>query len=357
VDFAYSDDQRLLRESVDRMLADRYSFEARARYAGGAEGWSRPMWREFGEMGLLALPFAADQGGLGLGAVETMIVGEAFGRHLVVEPYLASIVLAGTALHLGAAPLHGLVTGERIAALADQAEVTASREGAGWALSGRATLVLDGDSADLLVVPAGDQLFVVPADSPGLARRCFRLHGGGGAADISLDRILLPPEALLAGEGILDRAIEAGIAFLSAEAVGASRSALDMTVDHLKTREQFGKPIGANQALQHRAAEMLVEVEQLQSAALYAALLGDEPDDLARARGFAAVKAVVGKSSSFVAQQAVHLHGGIGVSEEHIVSHYFRRLTGISMLLGDTGAQVRRLAALGGFTGLEPHGA
>lgn len=361
MDLELSDDQRMLKDSVDRLIAERYDLDRRRAYMAEPDGWSREMWGVLAEMGLLMLPFSVEQGGLGLGGVETMLVGEAFGRGLVVEPYLPSVVLAGTAIARAGATeqverwLPGIMSGEIIAALAPQANISAERDGDGWRLRGSARLAPGAGQADIIVLSAAGQLFVVAADAPGLVRRSYRLHGGGGAADLSLDNVVVPETDRLAGDGAIDRALEAGIAFLAAEALGAMQAALDVTVEYLKTREQFGKPIGVNQALQHRAAEMLVEVEQARSAAMYAALLCEEADDRVRAAGFAAVKAVVGKTGRFVAQNAVQLHGGIGVSEEHVASHYFRRLTAIGMLLGDTESQVARLADLGGFTSTSAH--
>lgn len=350
MNFDLSDDQRMLKDSVDRLVADRYQLDQRLAYMAEPKGWSDSVWQEIIELGLTMLPFPEDVGGLGLGQVELMIVGEAFGRGLVVEPYLASVVLAGTAIAHGAGPqaadlLAPIMAGEAIAALADQAEVTLND---GY-LSGRATAVLGGNSAALFVIPVGDGGYVVRSDAPGLKVRRFAIHGGGRAADLLLDRVAVDPDGRLAN-GAIARAIEAGIGFLAAEAAGAMQAALDETVDYLKTRQQFGKPIGSNQALQHRAAEMLVEVEQVRSAAIFAAILAGEQDDCERAKGYAAVKAVVGKSARFVAQNAVQLHGGIGVSEEHVVSHRFRRLTAIGMLLGNTETHVKCLASLGGFT-------
>jgi len=353
VNFDLSADQRMLEDSLARLVADRYALDQRADYARRPEGWSRDLWRAFVDLGLTMLPFAEGDGGLGLGGVETMLVGQAFGRGLMMEPYLPCVVLAGTAIARCPASgersrhLFAIMDGSAIYALADREQVTADRADCGWRLSGALTLVLGGDSADRIVVFGDRGVFIASTDAAGLTRRAYRLHGGGGAADIALDGVA----ATRLGDGDSTHAIEAGIAFLAAEAAGAMASALAVTVDYLKTREQFGKPIGANQALQHRAAEMAVEAEQARSAAIYAALLTEEPDADERGRGYAAVKAVIGKSGAFVAQQVVHLHGGIGVSEEHIASHYFRRLTAIGMLLGDTDAQITRLATLGGFTG------
>ncbi|MBB4615060.1 acyl-CoA dehydrogenase family protein [Novosphingobium taihuense] len=361
MDLELSDDQRMLKESVDRLVAERYDLDQRRGYMSQPAGWSAEMWSAFADLGLTMLPFSEEQGGLGLGGVETMIVGEAFGRALVIEPYLPSVVLAGTAISHAGTPdqvaewLPPIMSGETICALATEAAVTAERTGETWILDGAAKVVLGGDTAGQLVIPAGDDLFVLPADAAGLQRRGYRVHGGGGAADLTLIGVKLPEKNRLSGNGGCTRALEAGIAWLAAEAVGAMQAALDLTVEYLKTREQFGKPIAVNQSLQHRAAEMLVEVEQARSAAMYAALLCDEHDDHVRATGYAAVKAVIGKAGRFVAQNSVQLHGGIGVSEEHVISHYFRRLTAIGMLLGDTESQITRLAELGGFTTAAPH--
>jgi alkylation response protein AidB-like acyl-CoA dehydrogenase len=286
-----------------------------------------------------------------------MIVGQAFGRALVVEPFLPSIVLAGTALaetarastsEAAGAVLAGVMAGETIGGFAPYAQMTECD----GKLSGHAAMVLGGDVADWLVLPIGDDAICIPADCAGITVRGYRLHGGGGGAAVTLAGVDTT-HAIRLGKTAMTRATEAGIAFIAAEASGAMQAALDLTVEYLNTRKQFGRTIGSYQVLQHRAAEMVVEVEQAHSAAIYAALLLDEADALERARGMAAVKAVIGKTGRFVAQNAVQLHGGIGVSEEHFVSHYFRRLTAIGMVLGDTGSQLGKLARLGGFTGAQ----
>lgn len=315
------------------------------------------MWAELCALGIGRMPFAEANGGLGFGGVELMLVGEAFGRVLVVEPFLSSVVLAGTALAHAETETEGwlerIMDGEAIGALAIASDVAASRVGDGWRLDGAAKQVLGANVADVILVAAGDALFVVPAESKGVTRRSYRLHGGGMAADIAFDAVLA--NARLAAEGAVERATQIAIGFIAAEAVGAMAGALDVTVEHLKTRVQFGAPLAANQALQHRAAEMLVELEQARSAAIYAAALWDQPNEIERARGFATVKAVIGKAGRFVAQNAVQLMGGLGVSEEHIVSHYFRRLTAIGLLFGSADEHLAELAALGGFTGPEDH--
>lgn len=355
MDFQLSDDQRMLQDSVQRLMADAYGLERRLAYMATPEGWSSEVWGQLVELGLTMLPFSEDHGGLGLGGVEMLIVGEAFGRGLVVEPYLPSIVMAGTAIAEGAGDraaelLEPIMAGTAIGALADLAHVVKADS----RLTGSAQVVLGGDSATCFIIPGADCAWIVPADAVGLTVRPYRLHGGGGAADLTLNGVDIS-QAVRLPLSAVTRAIEAGIAFLAAEAAGAIQAGLDGVVEYLKTREQFGKPIGTNQALQHRAAEMLVEVEQARSAAIYAALLSGEPDVDLRSRGMAAVKAVIGKAGRFVAQNIVQLYGGIGVSEEHVASHYFRRLTAIGQLLGSTEQQLGKLARSDGFTGASAH--
>jgi alkylation response protein AidB-like acyl-CoA dehydrogenase len=318
VNFELSDDQRMLKDSLDRLVAGDVTAD------------------EIAELGLNMLPFPEAQGGLGLGAVEMMLVGEAFGRGLVTEPYLANVVMAGAALR--AAGTH-----DAIAALA--AGETQ------FAFINDHRLVLGGDTADRLVILDSDSLYLADADDAN--RRNFKLHNGWGAAAVT-------PAALAASQigdstGIASAVEQAAIAWLAANAVGAMSAAFDLTADYLKTREQFGKPIGANQALQHRMAEMLVELEAARSMALYAAQIIDEPDADDRARAFAAIKLVVNKAARFVGQQAVQLHGGIGVAEEHAIGRYFKHLTVIEMLFGDSDEHAATLARLGGFTSAGPH--
>lgn len=349
MDFQLSEDQRLLRDSVERLVSERYDLRRRALYGREARGWSEANWQAIVELGLPRLPFSEACGGLALGGVELMIVGEAFGRGLVIEPYLPSVVLAGAAIARGAGDrsaqlLAPILSGEKIAALADRCRITL----ANGQLHGAATVVLGGDSADMFVIPEGAGAWIVRADADRLSVRGYSLHGGGRAADLKLDGVSVVDAERLS-DGSVQFAVESGIAFLAAEASGAMRAALDLTVEHLKTRQQFGRPLGANQALQHKAAEMLVEVEQAHSAAIYAAALFDSRDAAERAKGMAAIKAFIGNASRLVAQNAVQLHGGMGVSEDHIVSHYFRRLTAIGMLLGEAEAHIRSLAECGGF--------
>jgi len=374
MDFDLTDEQRLLRDSVDRLLADTYTFEKRKGYSAEPEGWSRALWSRYAELGILGLPFAEEHGGFGGGGIETMLVMEAFGRALAVEPYLTSVVLSGTALRLaGNAALQsellpqiaqGKLTvafahGERQARY-DLSDVLtmAKRKGGGWVIDGAKSVVTHGDSAGKLIVSAriggerddaaGIALFLVDAQANGVARRAYRLRDGMGAAEISLSGVEVGRDALLSEAGaaypIIERVAEAGIAATAAEAVGAMETMQKMTLEYLKTRQQFGKPIGENQALQHRATEMFVALEQGRSLAMLAAMMVDEPDAAERQRNIAMVKAGVGQAARFVSQNAVQLHGGIGMTEEYAVGHYFRRCMVIEHSFGDTGYHLSRLA-------------
>ncbi len=374
MDFELSDEQRLLRDSVERLLADRYAFAQRRAYLAEPQGWSRELWRQYAELGLLGLPFAEEHGGFGGGAVETMLVMEAFGRALVVEPYLSSVVLAGTALRLAGseaqkiAILPQVAAGEVTLALAhgerqaryDLSDVTtmATPRRGGWVLDGAKSVVLNGGNADMLVVsarssgerddPDGISLFLVDAAANGVARRSYPMRDGTRAAEIALGGVEVGADALIGETGrafpIIQRVIEAGIAAVAAEAVGAMEAMHAMTLEYLKTRQQFGRPIGQNQVLQHRSAEMLIALEQGRSMALLATMTIDEPDPNERARNIAMAKVGVGQSARFVSQNAIQLHGGIGMTEEYAVGHYFRRVMVIEHLFGDTADHLSRLA-------------
>jgi pimeloyl-CoA dehydrogenase small subunit len=374
MDFDLTEEQRLLGDSVDRLLADTYTFEKRKSYLSEPEGWSRGLWSQYAELGLLGLPFAEEYGGFGGGGIETMLVMQALGRVLALEPYLSTIVLSGTALRLagntalqsGLLPqvAEGKLTiafahGERQARY-DLSDVltTAKPKGGGWVIDGAKSVVTHGDSADKLIVSArtgGDRgdakgiaLFLVDAKANGVARRAYRLRDGMGAAEITLAGVEVGRDALLCEAGaaypVIERVAEAGIAATAAEAVGAMEAMQKMTLEYLKTRQQFGRAIGDNQALQHRATEMFVALEQGRSLAMLAAMMVEEPDAAERQRNMAMVKAGVGQAARFVSQNAVQLHGGIGMTEEYAVGHYFRRCMVIEHTFGDTAHHLSRLA-------------
>jgi pimeloyl-CoA dehydrogenase small subunit len=379
MDFEMSDEQRLLRESVERLLADRYDFEARKRYMQEPEGFSRDLWRRYAELGLLGLPFDERYGGIGGGPVETMIVMEAFGRALVLEPYLATVVLGGGLLRRGGseaqreALIPKIAGGDLMLAFAhaerqsryELADVatTARRDGAGYVLDGAKTLVLHGDCAHKLIVSArlagarrerdGIGLFLLDADAAGVARRAYPTIDGLHAAEVTLASARVGADAVLGEPGkayaLIERVVDAAIAALAAEAVGAMAAMQETTVDYLKTRRQFGVPIGSFQVLQHRAADMLIALEQARSMAMLATMLAEDPNDAERRRAVAAAKVQIGRSGRFVGQQAVQLSGGIGVTMEYKIGHYFKRVSAIDTLFGDADYHLAELARLGGL--------
>ena len=374
MDFDFSEEQGLLRDSVTRLMADRYSFAARKGFLTGPKGWSPALWGNYADLGLLALPFEEDYGGFGLGATETMIVMEAFGSALALEPYLPSIILCGSILRHAASPeqkahyVPALLSGESRFALAqmeaqsrhDLADVSlaARRTETGYVLSGAKSLVLHGDSADHFIVSArvsgaqrdgqGIGLFIVPATAKGVERRGYALQDGHRAAEVTFSGVEVAAGDVIGDPGsglpVLERAAVEAIAALCAEAVVAMAAAQNLTVDYLKTRQQFGVPIGSFQALQHRAAEMLVALEQARGMALYATMMVDEPDAAIRRRAMRAAKIQIGRSAKFITQQAVQLHGGAGVTMEYAIGHYFKRLTMIDTMFGDADHHLGLLA-------------
>ena len=374
MDFDLTEEQRLLRDSVERLLADHYGFDKRRSYLAQPEGWSRGLWAQCAELGLLGLPFPEDYGGFGGGPIEVMLVMEAFGRVLALEPYLATVVLGGTAMRLAggeeqkASMLPQIAEGELILAFAhgerqsryDLTDVltTAKPKGSGWVLDGAKSVVLHGDSAQRLILsarnsgerddPDGITLFLVNAASNGVARRAYPMRDGTRAAEISLSGVEVGEEDVLgevgAGFPVIERVVEAGIAATAAEAVGAMETMQAMTLEYLRTRTQFGRPIGQNQVLQHRATEMLMELERGRSMAMLAAMMVEEPDPAERAHNIAMAKVGVGQASKFVSQNAIQLHGGIGMTEEYAVGHYFRRCMVIEHTFGDTAHHLSRLA-------------
>ncbi|WP_201195584.1 acyl-CoA dehydrogenase family protein [Pseudomonas fluorescens] len=379
MNFDFNEEQRMIKNAVDRLVADRYGFEQRARYLGEADGWSRELWASYAELGLLGLPFAEADGGFAGGPAETMIVMEAVGRGLLLEPYLASVVLAGGLVASAADEeqraeiLPPLIAGERLLAFAhseaqaryDLADVStrARRDRDQWVLDGCKRFVLHGDCADQLIVSArvsgercdadGIALFLVDAKTAGVSCRGYQTQDRLRAADITLNGVRVPLVALLGTSGqalpLIEKAVDGAIAALCAEAVGAMQQAFDMTVEYLKLRKQFGVLIGSFQALQHSAVDMLVMIEQARSMAFYASMMVNDPDAFERRRAMAAAKVQINRSARFVAQQAVQLHGGIGVTEECQVGHFMRRLSMIEILFGDADHHLAQLARDGGL--------
>jgi pimeloyl-CoA dehydrogenase small subunit len=374
MDFELSPEQEQLRDNVARLMKDRYGFEARKTYRAAREGWSKALWGDYAKMGLLGAPFAESDGGFGGGAVETMIVMEEFGKALALEPYLQTVVLCGALVKHAASDkqradlIGAIAAGELRLSFAHMEKqsgfdlhdvsLTAVKDGDSFVLKGEKTLVGHGDSADRLIVSArvsgerrdrdGIGLFLVGADASGVSRRGYPTQDGQRAAEISFTDVRVAPQDVLGVPGAalpaIERAVDETIAALSAEAVGAMSEALTMTVDYLKTRKQFGVAIGSFQALQHRASDMVVALEQARSMMVLAAMAADEADAGERAKTMSAVKTQIGRSARFIGQQAVQMHGGIAMTYEYKVGHLFKRLTMIDGAYGDADLHVRRLA-------------
>jgi pimeloyl-CoA dehydrogenase small subunit len=379
MDFSLSDEQRLLRDSVERLFADHYAFEARKRYGQEPGGWSRAMWKRYGDLGLLGLPFDEQYGGSAAGPVETMIVMEAVGRALALEPYLATVVLAGGLLRLGGGEamreelLPKITSGDLILAFAhaerqsryDLGSVTATarRDGANFVIDGGKSLVLHGDSADKFVVSArlagapgdahGIGLFLIDAKSPGVSVRGYATVDGLRAAELALSGVRVEPAAVVGPPGaafpLIEQVTDIAMAALCAEAVGAMASMHELTIDYMKTRKQFGVAIGGFQVLQHRAADMLIALEQARSMAMLATMMAAESDTRERRQAVSAAKVQIGKSGRFIGQQAIQIHGGIGMTMEASVGHYFKRVTMIDTLFGDADHHLGILAEAGGL--------
>ena len=365
MDFDLSDEQKLLKDNVDRLAQAVGRFaKADARHPPGK--FDSAAWRRFGELGLLGLPFAEEDGGFGGGPVEVMLVAEALGRHLCLLPYVASIALAGSLLRFGAtaeqrrAYLPGIVDGKKLVTFAYQepqsrydladVETSARQSGKDWIISGHKCAVIAGDEADCIIVSArlagarfdqhGIGLFLIEATAPGLMRRSYVAQDDTRGAEIILSEVHVPGSARLdvtaEGLAVMERASDAALAASLAECVGIMDTMLETTVEYLKTRKQFGKTIGEFQALQHRAADMLVALEQARSMVLYATAMAEHEDADTRRKAISAAKVQVGDSLRFVAGNAVQLHGGIGVTEECAIGPYFKRATVLEMFLGDT---------------------
>lgn len=377
MDFDFSEEQTLLKDQLERLLADRYGFEERRRHMAAAEGYSRDMWEQYAEMGLLALPFAEDDGGIGGGPVETMIVMEAFGRVLALEPWMSTAVTGGGFLRLGgtdeqrAALVPDVASGAMKLAFAhterhsrydlNAVETQALRDGAGWRLTGHKSVVVDGDSADRVFVtartaggPRDDQgigVFMIDPKASGVTRRGYPTQDGRRAAELTLENVTVGPEAVFGhpedGLPLVNAVVDQSIAALCAEAVGVMSAMQALTVDYLKVRKQFGMPIGAFQALQHRAVDMFVAVEQSRSMSYLAAMMAGSDDAAERARSMHAAKAEIGRNGRACGESAIQLHGGVGMTDEYAVGHYFKRMTMIDVAFGDMDHHIARLADSG----------
>lgn len=371
MDFNHTEERRMLGETIARFLADRYDIETRNRIAASEEGFSREIWEEMAELGIIGALFSEEDGGFGGKGFDIAVVFEELGRAAVVEPFLATAVMAGRLISaLGSetqkAVLERIIAGETIAALAHgepesryelvEVVTTATQGGEGWRLDGRKAVVTNGDTADLLVVsarvsgdyddPAGIALFLVDPRAGGVSRRGYPTMDGGRAAEVELSGVAAeilgaPGEAFAA----LEAATAAGIVALCAEAVGAMEASKALTVEYLRTRKQFGRPIGQFQALQHRMADMLIEIEQARSAVINAA--GHlEADRVAREKYVSAAKNLIGRAGRLVAEETIQMHGGIGMTFEYALPHFAKRLVMIDHMLGDADHHLQRYVEL-----------
>ena len=375
MNFEHTEDRRMLSDMLRRFVAEQYDFATRERNARLPQGYSPDFWRRYAELGAIGALFAEEHGGLGGAGFDITVVFEALGRGLVLEPLLDALMVGTAIAPAGNAAqreaLDGLIAGSITAALAaaepqsgyalSDVRTRAERSGDGWVLNGAKAVVAAGEHADLFLVSArsagadddeaGISLFLVSAGTPGLTARGYGLIDGGRAAELTFDQVALGPDSLLgeagAGYALLEHATGRGMLALCAEAVGAMDCARDATLEYLRTRRQFGVPIGSFQALQHRMADVLLEIEQARSAVINAAAALDHPDRVTRERALSAAKYTIGRIGTLVAEESIQLHGGIGMTWELPLAHYAKRLVMIDHQLGDEDHHLRRYIALG----------
>ncbi|MEO2175922.1 MAG: acyl-CoA dehydrogenase family protein [bacterium] len=376
MDFSFSEEQSLLQNSIQRFIEKDYSFDQRQKLIKTEEGFSRENWASFAELGWLGLPFSEAAGGYGGGPIETMIMMEEFGKGLVVEPYLSTILLAGKFIELGGSSaqiesiLGEIINGSKLGAFAfvepqarfNLADIvtTAEKTDQGYTLNGFKGVVLGGPSADFFVLPArtsgaqrdldGVTLFVVNADAKGLSRRNYACVDGLRASELTVENVQVDNNAVIGEQGkgyaLIEQVVDSAIMAVGAEAVGAMEVLYKTTVEYCKTREQFGQPIGKFQVLQHRMVDMFVEHEQTKSLVYMAAMRLDEEYGILARKAVSGLKVQVGKGGRFVGQGAVQLHGGMGMTDELNVGHYFKRLTTIDTLFGNVDYHLRKYAQI-----------
>ena len=376
MDFSFSDEQTLLQESVSRFITNDYGFESRQKHSRSDAGYSLENWQTFAELGWLGVPFSENHGGFGGGAVETMLLMEEFGKGLVVEPYLATVVACGSALNeFGSEDqkssfIPEIIDGSKLWALAfaepqgrfnlADLTTTATASNGSYLLSGHKSVVINGPNANFFIVSvrtSGEQrdetgisLFIIPSDAKGLSRRDYPTVDGQRASELILDNVELDEASRLGEEGqglnILQQAIDFATLAIGSEAVGCMEVLYKDTVEYCKNREQFGQPIGKFQVLQHRMVDMFMEHEQSKSLMFMAAMRWDEGYGAEAQKAVSAFKVQVGKSGKFVGQSAVQLHGGMGMTDELNIGHYFKRLTIIDTMFGNVDHHLKRFGSL-----------
>ena len=376
MDFSFSDEQTLLQESVSRFITNDYGFESRQKHSRSDAGYSLENWQTFAELGWLGVPFSENHGGFGGGAVETMLMMEEFGKGLVVEPYLATVVACGSALNGSGSEdqkssfIPEIIDGSKLWALAfaepqgrfnlADLTTTATASNGSYLLSGHKSVVINGPNANFFIVSvrtSGEQrdetgvsLFIIPSDAKGLSRRDYPTVDGQRASELILDNVELDEASRLGEEGqglnILQQAIDFATLAIGSEAVGCMEVLYKDTVEYCKNREQFGQPIGKFQVLQHRMVDMFMEHEQSKSLMFMAAMRWDEGYGAEAQKAVSAFKVQVGKSGKFVGQSAVQLHGGMGMTDELNIGHYFKRLTIIDTMFGNVDHHLKRFGSL-----------
>ena len=373
MDLDLTDEQKLLGQTVDDLLEKRYQANTRLQLLRSEQGWSRELWQQYAELGLLGLPFDEQYGGHGMGFAELAVVMESFGKALVLEPFIPTVLLGGALVARAGSPeqkqaiLPAVASGELLLAFAftepesrwslTDLHTTATQTDGGWRLTGHKIAVIGGDSADRLVVTAltsNGEVGLFLVDAGDVQRSAHPMQDGTRGADIRLADA--PAQAL--GEpaeapGVIEAVLDVATAALCAEAVGAMDRMLWMTVEYLKTRVQFGRPIAVFQTLQHRAANMYVSLEQARSLALLAKLAVDADDVAQRRRTIRAAKIGVDAAARHVGQEAIQLHGGIGMTMEYPVGHYFKRTTVLAKTFADTDLLVEQVGADGGLVAVE----
>ena len=375
MNFEHTEDRRMLADTLNRFVAEQYGIEPRNHIAYGDTGMDPALWSRFAELGAIGALFPEADGGFGGAGFDVAVVFEALGSGLVVEPFLGALVV-GRALGLAGSAaqkehIASLIDGSAVAALAheepgahyalNRVTTRAVRNGDGWQITGHKAVVLHGDQAQMLLVSArtsgavddenGISLFLVPADAAGLSRRGMGRIDGGRVAEVTLQNVQVGAGALLGAEGqgfaTLEHAVGWGILAVCAEALGAMDVAKQHTLEYLQTRKQFGVPIGSFQALQHRMADLLLEVEQARSAVINAAAAMDSTDRTERERALSAAKVTMGRIGALVAEESIQLHGGIGMTWELPLSHYAKRLVMVDHQFGDEDHHLARFIALG----------
>jgi alkylation response protein AidB-like acyl-CoA dehydrogenase len=376
MNFEFSDEQRQLQETVDRYLTEQYPFDKFRAIKASQAGWDKTTWAGLAELGVLALNVPVTEGGLGFGPLETLAMMGPCGRSLLLEPFLSSAVIATAVLRPFAAErgvaelLTRMAEGTAIAAVAhferdsrfetQWVSARAERKGETYRIEGHKAVVMHATAADELLISArtsgdpgdatGVSLFRIARDSKGLTLDAYPTIDGQRAADVYLQGVEVPAGNRLGAEGgalpVIEAALDIGLAALCAEAVGVMQALVDATVAYVQTRQQFGVPIGRFQALQHRIADMLIHLEQARSMSYLAALRCIDENVVERRRALSAAKAVIGQACRFVSQQAVQLHGGMGMTDELVVSHWFKRLTAAEVMFGDSETHLQRYAAL-----------